>query len=371
MQHTRRFATHPFESMKAVKRSQSGRSVPFSFLTTMTRLSCKIFLLSSLPALVLYKSHRAFGENQLERTLETVSTGLEAGNCDIFTLARAVDFSHDYRAVITVEKNYWGRLGNRIIALKKVLRAALVSGCHVRLEQGLLEEWDPDWDFFANQFVVNETRSAPCVQKNNKQWYNYDEFSVGKLETEHMKCAIDKAIATYFSTNESHSFGKKCVNDSYVAIHIRSGDTIKGYYNTTTGDYIPTRAHKLYGPYPTSFYARVLHKFLAVERVVVCCEDMDNPSCEFFKKLSLSVKNIEVRVGQPLIEDLHLLNCAKDVAVSYGTFREAMLLDTRINSARDRRGMGRVGGRGSGRVAVSRAARRASSGAAGTDPAFL
>jgi hypothetical protein len=56
------------------------------------------------------------------------------------------------------------------------------------------------------------------------------------------------------------------------------------------------------------------------------------------------------------------------------TVRSASLHPRRrrlIVSARDRRGMGRVGGRGSGRVAVSRAARRASSGAAGTDPAVL
>ena len=56
------------------------------------------------------------------------------------------------------------------------------------------------------------------------------------------------------------------------------------------------------------------------------------------------------------------------------TVRSASLHPRRrrlIVSARDRRGMGRVGGRGSGRVAVSRAARRASSGAVDRPRGFV
>jgi hypothetical protein len=56
------------------------------------------------------------------------------------------------------------------------------------------------------------------------------------------------------------------------------------------------------------------------------------------------------------------------------TVRSASLHPRRrrlIVSVRDRRGMGRVGGRGSGRVAVSRAARRASSGAVDRPRGFV
>ena len=70
----------------------------------------------------------------------------------------------------------------------------------------------------------------------------------------------------------------------------------------------------------------------------------------------------------------HSANTPRASATYASTVRSASLHPRRrrlIVSARDRRGMGRVGGRGSGRVAVSRAARRASSGAVDRPRGFV
>jgi hypothetical protein len=263
--------------------------------------------------------------NSTLQELPTDGENPQLHDCGIFVLRKMHDFCCE-EDVITIESEAYGRLGNRIITLRKVLRVAAISGCHVRLQSRFLRGWDPGWNFFENQATNSTARTGACIQRSNKDWYNYNEFRQTTMPSERIGCAIDRAVSTYFATNSSHVFGQKCSSNDYLAVHIRSGDTMKGIFNASTGDFKPTGFHRLYGPFPTAFYAHVIKEVALDKRVVVCCEDTDNPACEFLLKVGIIAQNIEIRIRQPLIADLQVLNCANDIALSYGTFREAVLL---------------------------------------------
>jgi len=119
---------------------------------------------------------------------------------------------------------------------------------------------------------------------------------------------------------ETHAYGMACPREPLFSIHIRSGDTTQGSYEKDSGQYRPAEVHQDYAPYPTSFYAQVLQKALELEntRLFVFCEDYSSPSCETVKTLAVSVPRIELRIGMPLEEDLRMLACSKDVAISPG-----------------------------------------------------
>jgi len=106
-----------------------------------------------------------------------------------------------------------------------------------------------------------------------------------------------------------------------------------GAYNETTGTYVPGKwIHHLYWLHPTSFYASVIRDIRRRSdmKIYVFCENMDNPSCDFFAKLSDVDDNIEMRVGQPLLDDLHMLLCASEVATSNGSFQRVFNLSQRL-----------------------------------------
>jgi len=130
---------------------------------------------------------------------------------------------------------------------------------------------------------------------------------------------------------ETHAYGMACPREPLFSIHIRSGDTTQGSYEKDSGQYRPAEVHQDYAPYPTSFYAQVLRKALELEntRLFVFCEDYSSPSCSTLSNIAVSVPRIELRIGMPLEEDLRMLACSKDVAISPGTFFKAITIGSK------------------------------------------
>ena len=99
---------------------------------------------------------------------------------------------------------------------------------------------------------------------------------------------------------------------------------------TKLDSYEPKFVHPKYAPFPTAFYAAVFRHFkrnlqgkppyTLKDRLLVISEDLRNPSIEFFRKLQNIGFNISFRIGQALVQDLHLLTCSKNVAISNGSF---------------------------------------------------
>jgi len=255
-------------------------------------------------------------------------------DCDIFTLLSKSELTIEEADIIYVERKLYGRLGNNIIAFRKVLREAITTGCHVYLQGPVTKDWDPGWNFLQNKLTAHaNSRKSACRNLSNMEWYFFDEF-ISQLsiagshvvDDEFVSCAVDLTVSRYFSVNKTHAFGTACPDENYTALHVRGGDTINGNFNTTTGEYYSVAAHALYGPYPTAYFASVLRQVGTSQNIIVCCEDLHNPTCVFFQKMSITMNNIEVRVAQPLLDDLIILNCAVRIAVSFGTFKEAFMI---------------------------------------------
>jgi len=166
------------------------------------------------------------------------------------------------------------------------------------------------------------TKNDTCGSRTGREWF--------RLRPQHSpKCHL-QLLRRYFNINRTHTLGKPCSSTDHVALHVRSGDVARGGYGQD-GKYNPSGVHQGYGLYPTAYYTSVMREIRTRRdnspvTFFVFCETMGNPSCEFFEKLSALDENVVMRVNQTLIDDLRLMLCASEVAVSHGTFAHVFSL---------------------------------------------
>ena len=242
--------------------------------------------------------------------------------------------SYDRGFTATYKTPHFGRSGNKIIAAQSLIFYAVEHGCDINVPADLLEGWSPACTFFHNRNVEDVTSQVTkrnCnISKNGRDWFF---FSRERRESA-LQVSLD-VLSQYFLTNETHAYGKLCTVQPRLSFHIRGGDIVRGDF-ISSGSYVPKFVHPKYGPVPTSFYAAVLasqKEFLgkdfhtvATNQIVIFSEDIRNPSLEFFLKLRIIGYNITLRIGLSLLEDLHLMSCSENVAISYGSFWKAFSL---------------------------------------------
>lgn len=236
---------------------------------------------------------------------------------------------------VTVIEGTYGRLGNRIRAMRLAINSALDQGCHIRLPQ-VLDGEEPEWCYVQNLKLRDHHW---CAQTSAENWFferdtippdeyvrRHDESLVNNIgENDEMAKCVEYVVQQYFSVNETHAFNKPCPKYEIFAMHVRSGDVTSGQFDTETGIYQPHGVHGSYGLFPTAYYVAAMKYALegGYAKVLVFCEDDGNPTCDFFVKLQELESSLEVRMSTPLLEDLYYLNCAAQVAVSFGTFFQA------------------------------------------------
>ncbi len=222
------------------------------------------------------------------------------------------------KSFVTMDPPLYGRLGNRLSASSHMIAWAEQECCDVHLPNNILDGWKPPALSFENTNCVdrNSALAARCGSiRSSEKWF--------RLKQTISPC-VHHILKQYFAITATHALGRACPDEPFAALHIRSGDVAAGSYNASSGVFQPRKVNRKHWLYPTSFYAAVL-KNLSM-RAVVFCENLANPSCDFFQKLSDVDPNIRVRVGEPLIEDLHLMLCATEVAASHGTFKGVFTL---------------------------------------------
>ena len=233
----------------------------------------------------------------------------------------------------------FGRLGNRIALVRNMLYFAYINGCDVRINGRILDSWEPKFSTFARnpalkedpqeRFGVVEFRERQdCGEKSGQDWYFMQESIKTTLESAPAtNCSVSAtALKHYFEVNRTHALGARCEETTTFAVHVRSGDVSSGNFDTN-GTYVPNDVHPDYWLFPTSYYLSAI--LWAVERkfskIYVLCESFENPTCETIVKLATFVPTIVVRHNQALLDDLHILLCADEVAVSQGTFKNVLL----------------------------------------------
>ena len=265
----------------------------------------------------------------------------------IFTLMKKPSAGYDDADIVSVRR-WYGRLGNRVRTLAMMLENALVHGCHVRILDNMLPGWKSESTFFANRQVdvLRNKHPRRCRKLSGRRWYEMylKSHYKGALRQQNGfaddgvaipdDSTVTAVISRYFETNATHAFGRACesVGDDVLAVHVRAGDIVSGYYSHWTGNFVakhPSK-HTTYGPFPTSYYASVQrYASESGSQVRVFCEDLNNPTCIFFQQLAAMFPNVTMRVGQDLISDLVEFNCASRVAFSFGSFRDAIILRNR------------------------------------------
>ena len=236
---------------------------------------------------------------------------------------------------------FTGRFGNRLALVTSMIRTAQDMCCGVRLPTGILVGWQPSpRDItFANISPRCEPHTnkelGECKKRTAKEWYYL--YMRNGTQMNQSRCA-DILLANYFQVNETHALGKRCpVNKPYV-IHVRSGDIVKEVQHfhrnlDARQSLAQVRA------YPTSYYDAAILKILSVAKqtptptIHVLCESLHSPTCVHLLKVARYLPQLNVRIGMELLEDLHLLLCAREVVTSVGTFRKALLLSASLENS--------------------------------------
>ena len=237
--------------------------------------------------------------------------------------------SSTYRSASMKEGKFYGRLGNRLTAVKNMISTAEAEGCNFVIPGEILSGWRTEKQYFMHTSIASfeSNFSTQCLPMASSQWYYLSTPSPPKCYNHLMR--------QYFDINKTHTLGHRCKSSAFVAFHVRSGDVAEGEFNKTSGDFVPsTHAHiEEYGLFPTSYYLSVISEVRSRRgrgyQVIVFCEDLGNPTCIFFRKLAHLEANVEIRIGQPLIDDLHLMLCAEEVATSRGTFSQVFELSVK------------------------------------------
>ena len=223
-----------------------------------------------------------------------------------------------------------GRLGNRIAAVSKMVSEAESESCGVSLQSDMLSGWDPpetQWINEKHQSITmdlkhngssynNSMKNNTCRSLTGGEWFRSKNL--------HPPMCHIHLLRKYFDINLTHVLGKTCSSTDHVALHVRSGDIARGTWSKEE-TYSPSRVHPGYGLFPTAYYISVIREIRARRgdalTFFVLCETMGNPTCEYFEKLSILDQNVVMRVKQPLIDDVRLMLCASEVAMSFGTFK--------------------------------------------------
>ncbi len=235
---------------------------------------------------------------------------------------------------------FYGRLGNRLILLKKLTAAAETYCCGVSIPANVVDGWHPllDDTTFANlnttcrtHLDVNQSTCA-SKSKSGEDWF----YSKAPQQA----ACFKPLMRRYLQINSTHAVGKKCPESPHAVLHVRSGDITAGSFNMTTETWVPKPVHPGYGPYPTSYYSAALHNMTkraaSSTMFYVMCENVGNPTCDYFQKAALNFPfPLQVRIGKPLLEDLHLLLCANEVVRSKGAFANILALSSKKQIVHD------------------------------------
>jgi len=209
-----------------------------------------------------------------------------------------------------------------------MIQHAETNCCSVILSENILDGWIPP----VSQFVTScaASSSHACVEKSGQEWYLFNR-SEDLWDFPESQCSL-ALLRKYFAVNSTHALGRMCPSTPHAALHVRSGDVAQGYYDQGLGTYRPTSQNSGYWFHPTSFYAAVVRNIRRRDlglKIIIFCEDMNNPTCDFFQKVaSLGDNNIEMRVARPLLDDLFTMLCAQEIATSNGSFKRIFRVST-------------------------------------------
>lgn len=225
----------------------------------------------------------------------------------------------------------YGRSGNMMNIVINLLKYALQNNCNVTLPETIISGWTAPIHKFQNT-VTSSSPKGLCSYQDASSMFNRTELV---LHAERLSNHVKSVLRTYLAVNLTHALGKRCPTQRFAVMHIRAGDTTDGAYDLRTGLFVqggPVNPN--YPPYPTAFYVRAL-KEVKDFSVIILCETLSNPSCDFFAKLESLVDNVRVRVGGDVVEDVHLLLCASEVVTSIGSFKNLLVTSVRLQGKHD------------------------------------
>mmetsp|Transcript_10714 Transcript_10714/g.16396 ORF Transcript_10714/g.16396 Transcript_10714/m.16396 type:complete len:419 (+) Transcript_10714:110-1366(+) len=262
------------------------------------------------------------------------------------------DAAASKQGIFRSKERFIGRLGNQIWQVTNLIDMAKEVGCDYFELPPIFGTWSKKRTigrFVTNsnkQVVANDAKDYPVRDEQCPVIDAKANAKAGFVEAPKFSSCSKTILSSYFGINETHVFDRSCpANTNYAALHVRSGDLASHAYNETTGVYQATSyggmAHQ---PYPTSFYTAVVKDFVARNynknngaasppHIYVLCESMMSPTCEYFQKTAHLFQHemqITFRAGEPLLDDLYIMMCAREAALSRGSFSSVFHLSQQL-----------------------------------------
>lgn len=264
---------------------------------------------------------------------------------------RVVD-SNSMGYTFHVMDGFYGRLGNRIAAIRNMVADADLKCCGVCLPSDILDGWQPDARDRICLASAGRSCSSwehkprlSCRKKNGYEWYMMNKVQHAYLykrntgESATPSPCADVLLSEYFQINRTHVLGRKCPSNKFYVLHVRAGDIANGHFDESAGIWIPEiKGARDYGPFPTSYFdaavLNILHRLqmkATLDRIIyVLCETLHNPTCAHFVKVANYIPQLTVQVGDSLVEDMYTMLCATEIVLSFSSLNNALALSTRL-----------------------------------------
>jgi hypothetical protein len=237
------------------------------------------------------------------------------------------------KSVLSIQPSIpFGRLGNVFLVFMFAALEAWENSCHLELPPVL--ESLPGWQSNCNLIYNNDNSkffsrfnsgTESCSTRDFK-YFGSKKRDSRLLTQDGMKFVYD-ILGLYTGTNETHAYGNACDEASRIAVHVRGGDIVKGYF-ASDGTYIQQVNTGLSSgvlartPFATAYYLKVIESLLDANPRVplqIFFEDTFSPSYGMLHPLH-TLANTQIHVGRPLLDDLKDLTCSHELVSSRGSF---------------------------------------------------
>jgi len=166
------------------------------------------------------------------------------------------------------------------------------------------------------------------------EWMHHP-FARSIAVSHQLHAAVTSVTNRFFGINEKHAFDVPCSKFSQysVAVQVRSGDIFSDPIKWETFN----KTYRAYGQPRLSFYTECISRFRASQqprsRVLVVCEDFENPVAGALRERSASNETWLDVVTLPLRTTMAALGCVPSVCTAFGTMHQAYINEVHTRAA--------------------------------------
>lgn len=225
------------------------------------------------------------------------------------------------------------RVGNSFAAFRRAVLTALYCSCTLHVPRPPFQPVPPVQ--LPTVLFSHHDNNNTCCGMGSMTSPEWMHFAENITVSHQLRAAVTSVMNRFFGINETHAFDVPCSNfyQYGVAVQVRSGDIFSD--PSKWGD--ANKTYQAYGQPRLSFYTDCISRFRASQqprsRVLVVCQDFENPVAGALRERSASNETWLDVVTLPLRTTMAALGCIPSVCTAFGTMHQAYINEVHTHAA--------------------------------------